>query len=208
MNLLIFIAAIAVLVVSGSIIVRSLSKIASFLHLSEYVVGFILLAFATSLPELFVGISSAINKNPSIIVGTVIGSNIANLTIIIGIPVLLARGITIQSKKTQRDSLWMIGLAILPLVLMTIGKGISRIDGIVLIAAFAAYIYKLIKQGKEFKKEVENRISRKTMVVSVFLFIGCLVLLYLSSDYIVRYASLLAIDFAIPAIFIGLFWLQ
>lgn len=204
-NLLIFIAAIVVLVASGSMIVKSLSKIAVFLHLSEYVIGFILLAFATSLPELFVGISSAINKSPSIILGTVIGSNIANLTIIIGIPVLLARGLNIQSKKTKMDALWMTGLAALPLVLMLIGGTISRIDGIILLSAFAVYIFKLVKEGKEFRKELENRISHKMIVASVFLFIISLVLLYISSDYVVKYAQLLAIDFAIPAIFIGLF---
>jgi len=204
-NLLLFIAAIVVLIISGSVMVKSLVKIAAFLHVSEYVIGFIILAFATSLPELFVGISSALNHTPGIILGTVIGSNIANLTIIIGIPVLLARGIRIESKKTKVDSLWMTGLALLPLILMIVGSTISRIDAIILLAAFGAYTFKLIKEGKQFSKEIENKISRKMMVASVALFIGSLVLLYFSSDFTVRYASLMAIDFAIPAIFIGLF---
>jgi len=205
LNLLIFIAAIAVLVISGSIMVRSLAKIAAFLHISEYVIGFILLAFATSLPELFVGISSAINKSPSIILGTVIGSNIANLTIIIGIPILLARGLKIESKKTKNDSLWMTGLAALPLVLMVIGNVISRIDGIILIVAFSIYIYKLIREGKQFSREIGDGISRKMIVITVFMFVISLILLYVSSDKVVEYAQLLAVDFAIPALFIGLF---
>ena len=170
-NLAIFIAALIVLVISGSMLVRSLSKIAAFLHVSEYVIGFIILAFATSLPELFVGISSAINKTPSIVVGNVIGANIANLTYIIGIPVLLAKGIRIQSRKTKKDSLWMIALALLPLLLMIIGSKISRLDGAILIAAFLLYARKLIKESKRFTKEIKNRISHIAIVASVFLFI-------------------------------------
>ena len=204
-HLLFFIAAIVVLVISGSVMVKSLSKIASFLHVSEYAIGFILLAFATSLPELFVGISSAINKNSSLIVGTIIGSNIANLTIIIGIPVLLAKGITIRSKKTTIDSFLMIGLAALTLILMVACRGISRLDGVILLCAFFAYIFKLVREGKQFTKEFENRISHKMIITYVCLFIMSLGLLYLSSDYVVKYASLLALDFSIPAIFIGLF---
>jgi cation:H+ antiporter len=207
-NLLIFIAAIMVLITSGSIMVKSLSKIAAFLRLSEYVIGFIILAFATSLPELFVGISSAINKTPSIVLGTVIGANIANLTYIIGIPVLLARGIKIQSKKTKKDSLWMIGLATLPLILMLIGSSISRIDGVILLFAFSLYVYKLLKESREFSKEIENRIGRKEIVIAVSLFIFSLVLLYFSSDIVVKYAQILAVEFSIPAIFIGLFMIS
>lgn len=204
-NLIVFIVSLAVLIISGSLLVKSLSKIATFLRLSEYVIGFILLAFATSLPEFFVGISSALNKNGSLILGTIMGSNIANLTIIIGIPILLARGIKIQSKKTKKDSLWMIGFVMLPLILMLIGNQISRIDGIILISIFCFYIYKLIREGKKFTKQLENRISRWKVVAFVFVFIASIGLLYFSSEYVVKYASLLAVDIAIPVIFIGLF---
>jgi len=204
-NLPIFIAALSVLIISGTLMVKSLSKIAAFLHISEYVVGFILLAFATSLPELFVGISSAINKTPEIVVGTVIGSNIANLTLIIGIPVLLAKGIRIHSKKTKTDSLFMIGLSILPLLLMILGNKISRIDGVILLLAFSLYVFKLIKEGKHFKKELENDTNNYLIIGAAFLFLISLVALYFSSGYVVEYAQLLAIDFSIPAIFIGLF---
>lgn len=204
-DLSIFIISLIVLIVSGSLLVKSLSKIASFLHVSEYVIGFILLAVGTSLPELFVGISSAINKTPGLIIGTVIGSNIADLTIIIGIPILLARGIRIQSKKIKIDSLWMIGLSILPLILMLIGNKISQIDGVILLAAFMLYINKLIKEGKQFTKEIKEKTSRKSIVIYIFLFVISLALLYFSSDYVVKYAGLLAADLTIPVIFIGLF---
>ena len=82
-HLLMFIISCLILVTAGSLLVKFLSKISSFLHVSEFVAAFILMAIATTLPELFVGISSALKNNTALALGTVLGSNIANLTLII-----------------------------------------------------------------------------------------------------------------------------
>ena len=91
--LLWFVVACIFLAKSGSWIVKSLTKLAVYFKLSEFVIASILMAFATSLPELFVAISAAISKAPALVLGNIIGSNIANLTLIIGIPIVLAKGI-------------------------------------------------------------------------------------------------------------------
>lgn len=206
LNLLFFIASCVVLVVSGTFLVKSLTKIAQFLHFSEYVIAFILMAFATSIPELFVGISSALAKNTELILGTVIGSNIADIVLIGGITILLARGIKIKSKKIKRDSLFMIPIALLPLILFFIGNSISRIDGAILLAVFFLYSWHLIRRRKKFKRELEkDRIKRTEIVTYSILFIVFLALLFFSAHFVVRYASALAIDLALPAILIGLF---
>lgn len=196
---------IMLLVISGAYFVKSMIRIATFLKISEFVIGFILMAFATSVPELFVGISAALSKNTAIIMGTVIGSNIANLTIVIGIPILLAKGIKITSKKTNIDVFLMICFTALPLILMLLGNGLSWIDGIILITAFFAYASKIYKERKAFKKELENRISRIEIVTQVFIFIFSIILLYISSSKVVEYASSLALDLAAPPIIIGIF---
>jgi len=131
-NLLIFLGLCALLILSGYLLVKTLSKIAVFLKLSEFIIAFIIMAFATSIPELFVGISSAISKNPALSLGNVIGSNIVDLTFIIGIAVVLARGITIN-KEVRKDSLYMFLIALIPIILMLIGNGLSRIDGVILV---------------------------------------------------------------------------
>jgi cation:H+ antiporter len=181
-DLIIFILSLAALIASGSLLVRSISKIAKFFHISEYVIGFILLAFATSIPELF-----------------------ENLTIIRGIPILLAKGIKIKSPKTKNDSLYMVILSILPLVLMLVGNQISRFDGILLIIAFFIYIRKLYLERKVFKKEFENRISKGSVIASMAIFIFSLIILFASAEFLVETASSLAIVFALPPILIGLF---
>lgn len=204
-NITIFLASCIVMVVSGSYIVRSLSKIASYLRLSEYVVGFILMAFSTSLPELFVGIRSAMAGTPELSLGTVIGSNIADLTIITGVVVLLAKEIKIESHKIKTDALYMFFIAAMPLALMLIGKSLSRIDGIILIAVFFLYSYKLIKERKGFKKEVSNHTGRWGFFWNFIIFTAALGVLFFSAKYVVVYATSISLEMFIPPIFIGLF---
>ena len=204
-NLIIFLIACLVLVISGSLLVKTLTKIAAFLKLSEFVVGFIIMAFATSIPELFVGVTSALAGKSALALGNVIGANIINLTLVIGIAILLGRGIKIESKKTKTDSLYMVLIAALPMVLMIIGSSLSRIDGIILLAAFALYAGRILKQRRLFKKEVKDRIKRKEIILTTILFVFSLALLFLSARFVVEYATLLSVDLALPPILVGLF---
>lgn len=204
-NFLLFALSCLVLLISGSFLIKSLTKIAAFLRMSEFVVSFIIVGMATSLPELFVGISSALAKQTEISLGNVIGSNIANLTIILGIPLLLAGGINIKSKTVRKDSLYMFAISLLPLILMVIGEGLSKTDGIILITVFLIYSLLLIKQRKIFTKQVENSIGRFEIIVNVFLFIFSAFFLYYAAGLTVKYASLISIDLSLPPILIGLF---
>src|SRR3990167_2440695 len=138
LNLILFIVASAFLVYSSNIFVRSVSSIAKYLKLSNFIIAFIIVAFSNSLPELFVGIISAIEKTPVISLGNVIGSNIADLTLVIGIAILVGRGIKIKSKTIKRDTWFLLGFTLLPLILM-LDKELSRIDGVVLLVAFGIY---------------------------------------------------------------------
>ncbi len=205
-NLVLFLLSCIVLVLAGSWLVKSLSKIASFLHLSEFVAGFIIMALATSLPELFVGITSALTKNTALLLGTVIGSNIANLTIVAGIPILLARGMKIKSRRTKTDALYLVFISIIPLTLMLIGRQLDRIDGAILIVVFFIYARRMYLQRKIFKKEYEeDRVKRKLIFLTTLLFVISLAILFFAATFVVKYATALSIDLALPPIIIGIF---
>lgn len=204
-NLILFLVSCLALVISGTLLVKNLSKIASFLRVSEFLVGFVIMAFSTSIPELFVGITAALEKNPALALGTVIGSNIVDLTLIIGIAIVLARGIDIKSKFMKRDAFYMFFIAALPMVLMLIGKRLSRMDGAILIAVFIGYTYFLIKERTRFRKAVEDGVKRKEIILSVFLFCISLVALFFSAEFVVKYATILAVELFLPSIIIGLF---
>lgn len=203
-NLGFLILAVAVLVLSGTYLIKSLSKVAAFLHLSEFTISFILMAFATSVPELFVGISSALAKTPSLALGNIIGANIANLTLIMGIAVLISKKFKIENKKTKKDAMYMFFIILIPLILMWLGKGLSRIDGAILILVFLAYVYNVLRQRKQFTKPLDNHIPRKEGVFNTIILCVSLALLFFSSKYIVTYATGLATDLNLPIILVGL----
>jgi len=204
-NLLFFVIACVVMVVSGTWLVKSLAKIALFLRITEFAAAFIIMAAATSLPELFVGISSALVKNPALALGNIIGANILDLTLILGIITLVGREIKIGSKKIKKDAFHMIFISMLPVVLFAIGKSLSRLDGIILIGVFALYSCRMLKRGRRFEKKLKDQVKRLDAILNVFLFIVCLVVLFLSAKFVIRYASALAIDLVLPPIMIGLF---
>ena len=204
MSLILFLISCLVLVVSGGFLVKLIVKIASYLRLSEFVVAFIIMAFSTSIPELFVGISSAISGNPALSLGNVIGSNIADLTLVIGIVALLGNGIKPKNPLIKKDSLFMFLIALVPITLMIFDQTLSRIDGIILTSIFIIYMWHLIKERKEVKgKFIENK--REPIAFTIFFFISCLGILFLSAHFVVKYATQLAIELLLPVIAIGLF---
>ena len=203
MNVVLFALSCGVLVKSSGLLVKSISKIAHHIGVNEFAIGFIVMALSTSLPELFVGITSAIAGRPELALGTIIGSNILDLTIVIGVVTLLARGVKIKSKIIKKDIVYMLGIVILPL-LLAIDKKITRIDGAVLIAVFLLYMWQLTRQERRFKKKIDN-VSKKESAFYSLLTIAGIFILLISSNYVVRFATILSLDLMFPPIFIGLF---
>ncbi|HII66038.1 TPA: sodium:calcium antiporter [Candidatus Woesearchaeota archaeon] len=198
-----FFASLVMLVVSASFMVKYLARIAAYLRMSEFVISFIIIGLSTSIPELFIGITSAMAGNPQLSLGNLIGSNIADLTTVIGIPVLLARGIRISTRAAQDDVYYMFAIAALPLVLMALGGELSRIDGLILIGVFIVYMYNLVRQQRTLHKRVEETVGRMEIVSAVFLFIACLALVLGSAYFVVKHASSLALGLNLPLILVG-----
>ena len=216
-NLALFILACIVLVQSNSFLVKSLAKISYFLKLNEFTIGFIIMSLATSLPELFVGIMSALSGTPAFAIGNVIGSNILDLTLVIGIAALLAKNINIESKIIRKDMIYMLLIAVLPVILLmdhhfwwklglfpNMIQGLSRMDGIILLGAFVYYIYTLVQQEARFSRIVDKT-SRKEAIKFMLLFLVSITLLLISAHFVVDYAKLLSIDLAISPLLMGLF---
>ncbi len=204
--LLLFFISCIFLVGSGGYLVKLLIKISRYLRLSEFVVAFIIMAFSTSIPELFVGINSAIKGNPALSLGNVIGSNIADLTLIIGIAALLGKGIKVKNPFIRKDSLFMLLIAILPIGLMFLGKSLSRIDGIILVSVFLIYMWHLSKERKELKNQFKDDHNQNHLIITFILFALCLAVLFISSHFVVKYATDLALELLLPPILIGLFF--
>lgn len=182
---------------------KSLTKVGFYLKLSEFVVGFIIVAFATSLPELFVGIISAFENTPELALGTIIGSNIVDLTLVIGIAAILKREIKVETKAVRTDTLYMFAITLMPLILM-INRKITKLDGVILIIAFILYVRRLFKQERRFRETIDH-VPRKEFVKWVGHATVGLLLLLVSAEILVNVTSDIATDFSVPPMLIGLF---
>ena len=173
-----FILSCLFLVLSGSWTIKYITRLAASLRISHFSIGFIIMALATSFPELFVGISSALAKNPSISLGNVIGANILDLTLVIAIPALLGAGIKIKSKTLKRDSIMMLLTALAPLILTAFDKTLSRSDGVILILIFIVYGWHLFTEKIDFKTNIEKKNTDK--IINILFFLGSIMILFLS----------------------------
>lgn len=213
------------LIYSGLLVVKSLVKLSYKLHVKEYILSFVLLAFSTSIPELFVGITSALQNNQVLSLGNVIGANIMDVTFVSAIGAIIARRIPLKNKLVRGTSIYMVGIASLMVILALIGNQLSRIDGVILIAVFLLYMHRLYKQktetkplGKKTEKKVlqENHAGdhRKFMVFykrirdetwfNVVLFIVGISIVFLSAKLVTNSAVGMANDLSLPILLMGM----
>lgn len=195
------------LVKSGAVAVKKLVAISRFLKISEYVLAFILMALATSLPEFFVGMNSAFSKASTLSLGNVVGSNIVNLTFILGAVVIFARGIRIESKIAKRDAWIVFFISVLPLLLL-LDKKLSQADGAVLLIVFIWYLRHILRAKEAFRKRMNHiapTVERlKQFIVDLILFVVAIAVLLFSSWGTVRTATLIAEGLNFPLVLIGL----
>ena len=205
----IFIIACLVLARSGSLIVQALTRIARFLGWREFVVASLLMAFTTSLPEFFVGISSAFHQKANLSFSNIIGSNIAVLTLIVGLSALTAKKLKFEGKALQRCSFYAPFIASLPLVLMMDSR-ISRIDGIILLLTAAIYFRWLIGHQWHFTKIIANKnkdgkIQLFSFLKDIVIFAAGILFLLMAAETVVWSALNLAKELKLSLIVIGLF---
>lgn len=207
---LLFLVSCAVLYFSSEWVIKNLSEIARFLCWREFVVAFFVVAVAGSLPNLFVGISSALQKIPELSFGDVAGNNLIVLTVAVALATLFSKhGLPSGSRAIQTTSLFTMASAILPLVLV-LDKELSRTDGVILIAFFIVYIVWLFSKKERFSKTYECKEETVNRNLGSFLkdlgkIAISLVLMGFSARGIVESAYFFADNFHLSLILIGIF---
>ena len=106
MNIIFIFLGFLFLVIGGEFIVRSSVALSLKFNISKFVIGMTVVSFATSLPELIVSVNAALNNSPSIAINNVIGSNIANIGLVLGLISILGK-ITVDNDFYKRDWPWM-----------------------------------------------------------------------------------------------------
>jgi len=198
-EVLIFLIASFVLVKSAKYAVKAIAHLARHFRMTEFVTSFILVAFVSAMPEFFIGIISAINGNPGIGLGTFLGGNIADLTLVLGLITLVGNPMRIKSQIIKND-LYLGALCVLPTILALNGV-LSRMDGIILIFAGIIFLLILIKERTHFTKPYDGK---DHWLKSVSILTASILVLIVSAHFIVKSAGALAIGLGVPAILIGL----
>jgi len=181
---------------------------ARFLGWREFVVAFFMIAFAASIPNLFVGISSALHKIPQLSFGEVVGGNVIDLTLAVALAALIAKGLPAESRVVQTSSIFTIAIAVLPLLLILDGL-LGRGDGIILILAFFFYLFWLFSKKERFTKIYNTPKIPILKEFKIFIkdlgrvILGIMILL-LAAEGIVRSVSFIAQSLNLSIALIGI----
>jgi cation:H+ antiporter len=203
-------AGLVLLVAGAEALVRGASRLASVLGVSPLVVGLTVVAFGTSAPELAVGISSAYAGEPDIALGNVVGSNIANILLVLGLAAVL-QPVVAGVRVVRREVPIMIG-ASLGLWLVAVSGQIDRLEGLLLIVGILAYLTFLVRSSRkeaaairaEYAAQFGARPTLGLALVNLALTVGGLAVLLVGADWIVHSATELATELGIPEVVVGL----
>jgi cation:H+ antiporter len=206
------IAGVVLLVAGAEVLVRGASRIAILAGVSPLVIGLTIVAYGTSAPEAAVSIMAGLANQPDIAVGNVVGSNIANVLLILGLSALAAPLIVAQ-QLVRLDVPIMIGISVLVLLFGWNGS-ISAAEGTILVIGAVAYTAFLIRQSRkeksqevrqEYEQEFSAEEAKKSGIgVNVLLVLGGLAILILGSRFLVTSAVAIAQRFGVSELVIGL----
>lgn len=178
------------------------ARLADGFHLSKYTIGFIIIAVISILPELFISVNSALQGVPSFGLGMLFGSNVADMTLIFAILILLAgRGVKVETKILKDNKLYPFFL-LLPLVLGWDGY-FSRLDGAALILAGIVFYYSAFKNGSDGMIPLKNG-SGEGRAKNFAMLILAMVMLLVGAHFTVTSASDVAIMIGISPVLIGM----
>lgn len=205
-TILLLVAGLVILTLGADFLVKGASSLAGSLGISPLVIGLTVVAFGTSAPELSVSVSSAFKGSAEIAVGNVVGSNICNVLLILGLSAIAA-SLVVQKQLVRFDIPLMI-YASLIVLLMSIDGQISRIDGVLLFAGIVAYTVFLIKEarreGVAVVEGADDIEPPQPLWKNAILIIVGLAMLVLGSQWLVDGAVAIAKYFGLSELVIGL----
>jgi cation:H+ antiporter len=208
-----FLVGLALLIAGAELLVRGASRLAAAIGMSPLVIGLTIVALGTSSPELAVAVSSSRAGQSDLVVGNVVGSNIFNILLILGIGAVIAPLIVAQ-RLVRLDVPLVIGVSILMFVLALDGK-IGRLESGILFAGIVAYIFFAIRQGRRednptVQQEYEREFSATTrlgggrLLLQCLMIVGGLVALIVGARWLVDSAVTIARSLGLSELIIGL----
>lgn len=196
-NIILLVIGFIILIKGADIFVDGASGIAENFHVSKMLIGLTIVAFGTSAPEFAVSVKSIISNNGDIVLGNVIGSNIINILLILGLSSII-HSLNVKNATVKKELPITLLLTTLFAVLLSdniFDKGIinsfTRGDGITVLLFFLVFIYYLISMARNKTEEVEEKEKIPMIKAIAFLLIG-IIGVVLGSNFVVDSASKIA----------------
>jgi len=204
-TVLVLLAGIAIVVYGADEAIKRLLNLSKFFRLSAFIVGVVIAGTLAVLPELSIGILSAIEGSSTFGLGLIFGANVADLTLVIGVVVLVAG--TQKMTPDMLKNLKISFLAVLLPVFLLLDGEISRIDGVILLVAFVVYVLWLLITGRGQTEVAERmRLSKRVvrLGITVFLLVIGITVLFIGSELVTQSAQELSSVLGFPLFLIGL----
>lgn len=207
---ILFVLGFVILIKGADLLVSGASAVAKRFRISDLVIGLTVVALGTSAPELFVNVSASLKGNTDLAVGNIIGSNIANILLILGVSGM------IYPLTVKRTTVWKeIPFSILAAVVTGIlandmildGRPVSEIsrgDGLILLAFFLLFLYYIFSIAKSSDAPSLDQLKPMSAARSAILIAAGLVMLGLGGTWIVNGARAIAASFGVSEYLIGL----
>ena len=201
-DVVLIIAGVAMVLYGADRLTEGASALARRMNVSEIIIGLTIVAAGTSAPELFVSLVSALKGTPDMAIGNVVGSNTMNAMLIVGCAAVVAP-MSISRNTVRKDIPFAVAASVL-LPLLAIDSAIGRIDGIILLAGFAAFMYYTLSQAKAGETAPSDETKMQNPWLSVFFVVLGLALLVIGSNIFVDSASRVAYALGLSEAVVGL----
>ena len=198
-NIFVLIIALAVLIFGANKFVDASSNYAAYFGVNEFFIGLTIVALGTSIPELFVAVSAIFNRLESVAIGTIVGSNIANIALIFGISCFSIASVKV---KANFISLIPVALVVMLFAVTLQDQIISNIEVLGFIMIFLFFIYALLQDKNNIDIETISTDFSKIREF-MYLFMGFLFIV-IGSNLTVIYAEKVAINLGVSELIIGL----
>jgi len=213
MTFILLIIGFTLLIVGANYFVDASSSIARIFKIPSMIIGLTIVAFGTSSPELAVNISAILKGSTNIAIGNVVGSNIVNILLILGITAII-KPVNLSTNTLKKEFPFLListlALYILSLDIFEVGpiSKLSRFDGVILLILFCIFFYYLITSTIRSNQSLENTkeepIKKASLPKSIFLSLLGLAGIILGGDIVVNQSVIIARNFGISERIIGL----
>ena len=201
MSLIFILAGLALLIAGGEGLVRGGVALATRLGLGKAFIGTVLLGFGTSMPEFLASFGAAARGADGLAFGNVLGSNVANILMILGLSSLIFPILLPADKAGLRRDLLFVGVSTLGILLWTALDGLPRWGGLALVVAFTWYMVGAFRSASEGGEEVATGTST---ALGLLLAVGGVALMAGGAELLIRGATELALGFGVSPAVIGI----